>query len=594
MKEIVLKHNSIVRGDPDYLQTYLAQFGVTKENAPHFIGIPPLTDEDNPKRLKNMAEAVDLFFQMYQKNPHMTIYVQPDSDTDGYTSSAIIISYLKRFYPSLTIKWQLHEGKEHGIDLSFIDDDVNLVIIPDAGTENFKEQLMLAERGVPVIILDHHAVDSLSEEINSKPIYIVNNQLSPDFDNKSLSGAGMAYLFIKALAEVQQSVDYIDYRDLAAVGIIGDNMNMLTLGNNFLAYFGLNHICNPFLKALITKQARGIKDPEHLTKIDVMFYIAPVINGVIRGGTMEDKKAVFTAMITPVTANPEPIVTTYRGTVRVETIYEYAVRLASNAKSRQDNNKKKATELLKHYIEEKQLDKHNVLLVPLTPEMTTKINTNLTGLIAMELVKAYDKPTMVLRQNTEGWAGSARNGTYYTLPDLRHFVLESNCAYYARGHANAFGVSFADEEHIQQFLNYADTYLDAEDFNKQVYEVDYWFKSNETVDIEMLMTFAQNAKLWGTGIPAPLFAFDVYFDSHDVMYMGAEKTSIKILAGDIDYVAFTNPELASQLKTIATGKMTIIGTVSINEWMGRKSLQVQIKDYELNDVNAEQCWEDLL
>ena len=45
-----------------------------------------------------------------------------------------------------------------------------------------------------------------------------------------------------------------DYLDLAATGIIADARNRTTLGNNFIAYYGLSHIRNQFLKEIIIKQ----------------------------------------------------------------------------------------------------------------------------------------------------------------------------------------------------------------------------------------------------------------------------------------------------------------------------------------------------
>ncbi|MEM5599337.1 hypothetical protein AAHB53_28720 [Niallia circulans] len=43
------------------------------------------------------------------------IFIQVDSDIDGFNSSAILISYLTRTFPKIKINWRLQDGKEHGV-----------------------------------------------------------------------------------------------------------------------------------------------------------------------------------------------------------------------------------------------------------------------------------------------------------------------------------------------------------------------------------------------------------------------------------------------------------------------------------------------
>ena len=126
--------------------------------------------------------------------------------------------------------------------------------------------------GKTVIILDHHEVTEKEQLLNT-PAIIVNNQLSPNYTNKSLSGAGVVYKFIKEMDREFYPNDHIyhDYGDLAAIGIIADAMNMTTLDNNYIAYWGLSHIHSKFIHELAVKQSRGVKNPDHLTKIDVAF-----------------------------------------------------------------------------------------------------------------------------------------------------------------------------------------------------------------------------------------------------------------------------------------------------------------------------------
>ena len=373
---------------------------------------------------------------------------------------------------------------------------------------------------------------------------------------------------------------YKDYFDLAAVGIIADAMNMTALGNNYLAFHGLRNIKNQLIQEIAIRQAHGIKNPKCLTKIDVAFYIAPIINGVIRGGEMEDKLAVFKAMSTE--NSTEDVVTTWRGVERHETIYEYAARLAANAKARQDSQKKKAFEWLCDKIKEDGHDKDNLIVVPLNSLESKKVNPNFTGLIAMELVKEFNRPALVLRETEyDGkrvFGGSGRNGNFYGLPDLKEFLHETG-VYYAEGHANAFGVFLLPSE-VDKVREAANTKLNPLAF-ETVYEVDYIFKDKFDIDYEMLYQIASYDELWGNSIPQPKFAFTIDYGKTDIMVMGKDHSSVKIRCGQIDFVAFKDSMLVDKLIKISNGTAHIVGRPQINEWNGNVNVQIMIDDIEI-------------
>lgn len=583
MKQIVLKKNCLSRlAGESFLEQYLHSLGITQTDS--FINKPSEADEGDPEALCNMKKAVSAAYSLLSGG--VEVYVQPDPDCDGFTSSAIIINYLQRRFPNCKLTWELHSGKEHGIIMSAVPHTAQLVIIPDAGSNQFTEQKQLCAEGKTVIVLDHHEVEDINE-FAASPAIIVNNQVSPDYPNKSLSGAGVAYKFIKEMDRLYFTDSiYHDYGDLAAIGIIADAMNMTTLDNNYLAYWGLSHIHNKFIQMLAAKQARGIKNPDHLTKIDVAFYIAPVINGVIRSGTPEDKQAVFEALITNDDDNFYDH--TWRGVTKQETRWERAVRMAINAKGRQDSLKRKSFEFLCEKIRAEHLDEHNLILVSLTQKEGIKVSANITGLIAMELVKEFNKPVVVVRQTElDGQSvlgGSGRNGNFRGLTDLKA-ELEAANVFYAAGHANAMGV-FIKPDQIDEVVSYFDSHLDTSSFSEPIYEVDYWYHTGDYFDTEMLMTMAEHDHLWGNGIPQPKFAFDINYDASDVKIMGADKTSLKLRSQGVDFVSFKNPELIKQLTEQSSGHITLVGRPQINEWMGHKTIQVVIDDAAISDAAA--------
>lgn len=587
MNKVELKTNCLKMYDPNTIEfshgmglvaQYLISLGIKKKDVMCFLNQPRDTDIDNPEDLDNIAEAADTLVRRLDCGAK--VFVQVDSDTDGYTSASILINYLTRRWPNVKIVHRLHNGKEHGILLDTVPTDCSVVIIPDAGSNQFDEQNFLAGVGKTVIVLDHHEVD----EMQDTAALIVNNQLSERFSNKSMSGAGIVFMFIKYIDNkyfAEYPSIYQEYQDLAAVGIIADAMNMTTLGNNYLSYFGLNNIKNPFLYELAIKQARGIADPNHLTKIDVAFYIAPVINGVIRYGTQEDKEMVFKALTT--SDDTQDYATEYRGVMRHENLYQYAARLAVNAKSRQDSAKKKSFEWLCEKIDKEGWDKDNIIIVTLDEKESMKVSPNITGLIAMELVSHYNKPTLVLRkteyEDEEVYGGSGRNGNFYGLPDLKAFLKEAG-VFYCEGHANAFG-AFLKPDEVQKVRDYANEHLKPSSF-EEVYQVDYWFDGNHPVDYDMLMAFAKYKNLWGNSLPQPKFAFSGHYSKKDIFVMGKDKSSLKINAGEISFISFKAKNIIDELVDQEEGTYLIVGRPQINDYNGVVSIQIMIDDISLN------------
>lgn len=120
------------------------------------------------------------------------IFIQVDCDCDGYTSAAVLINYLYKLFPNLVlnnISYGIHDDKTHGVEIQKVPEDCKLVIIPDAGSNQIEEHKILFDKGIDVLVLDHHQSSAVSPYA-----CIINNQLC-DYPTKSLSGAGIVYKF---------------------------------------------------------------------------------------------------------------------------------------------------------------------------------------------------------------------------------------------------------------------------------------------------------------------------------------------------------------------------------------------------------------
>ena len=174
------------------------------------------TDEclHSPRLLDNIREGAKLYVQHLSKGSK--IFVQVDSDVDGYTSASLLYNYTCMVAPASArnIVFRIHDGKEHGVIVDTVPDGVSLVIIPDAGSNQYKEHKVLRERGVDVLILDHHECEEESSDA-----VVINNQLSQNYPNKALSGVGVVYKFCKFIDEVMGQDIADNYLDLVALGM---------------------------------------------------------------------------------------------------------------------------------------------------------------------------------------------------------------------------------------------------------------------------------------------------------------------------------------------------------------------------------------
>ena len=167
-----------------------------------------------------------------------------DCDVDGFMSSTLICSYIKKINPDIQITYYLHTGKAHGIDdeimESLIKNPPDLLIIPDAGSNEMEKNQILSECGVRILVIDHHLTD---EPYNPYAIR-VNNQISDGHVNKCLCGTGVTYYFCLAHDAVYGLNYAKDFLDLVAVATIADVMDLRSLENRIIVDVGLRNIKN--------------------------------------------------------------------------------------------------------------------------------------------------------------------------------------------------------------------------------------------------------------------------------------------------------------------------------------------------------------
>ena len=250
--------------------------------------------------LDNIGEAVELFLSHFDNNDKIQILI--DEDVDGNCCAAMKYSYIKRLNKDYPVGYIFHKRtKAHGLegldDDVIVDKDTKLLIVPDAGTNDVESCKTLKDRGVDVLILDHHeqAKDKEGNLIDNPYALIVNNQMSEFYTNKSLCGAGIVYKFLKALDDFLWCEYADDFLDLVALANISDVMDMRSPETKYLVEVGLHNISNKFFQALINAQEYSMGGIVNIH--NVQWYITPILNGCTRFGSPEEKELMFKAFI---------------------------------------------------------------------------------------------------------------------------------------------------------------------------------------------------------------------------------------------------------------------------------------------------------
>lgn len=521
--------------------------------------------------LDNISAAVGIFLKHIEKNSKIAIVV--DCDADGYTSASMVYLYIKQLAPEINIECLLHEGKQHGLSPDIvIPEGTAFLILPDSGTNDTEQCRILSEKGIDVLILDHHIKDA-----ENPYAVIVNNQISEKYFNKELCGAGVVYKFLQAVDDETWNEYADDYLDLVALGNISDLMDVRSCETKYLIEKGLKQVHNKCFQGFISAQDYSIKGCLNINA--VAFYITPLINAMCRCGSMEDKRLVFNAFI----ETDETFKYKKRREKEEidESIYDRAARLCKNAKSRQDKIVQKAVPELKEKIDNRHINDNAVMFVKISPD----IANTFTGLIAMKLADYYNKPCLVLRKIDEGmYGGSARGYDNCPIENIKKTLLGTGLFEFCQGHNNAFGCKIKTENIFKVIKVLNDTLKDVDFCSVNVdFEMNYY-----DMDIRFIQAIDSLKNCYGTGIKPPkivIHNIELLINQGIIL---KDETSWKFIDdNNIAYIRFKNEEdddILNFLKDHSTDKIIInaVCQAEISIFNGIASPQIKILEYEVN------------
>ena len=522
-----------------------------------------LKELPSPWLLKDMDKAVEILQEKIKE--HRKIRIIGDYDIDGVTSTCILLKGFQRLGADADtyIPDRIKDG--YGIHEQLIqkavEDGIDTIVTCDNGIAASAEIADAKERGLTVVITDHHDIP-FQETENGKewiipPADAVINPKQADcaYPNKNLCGAVVAWKLIWALYEkngISQS-EVLDFTELAAVATVGDVMDLQGENRIFVkaGLRALHKTQNLGLQELIRVQ--GI-EAENVTPYHIGFVLGPCINASGRLDTAEHSLKLLCAKTR-----------------------EEAAKLAGDLKDLNESRKEltrqgeaKAIEL----VETSPLQNDKVLVVYL-PDC----HESLAGIIAGRLREHFHKPSFVLTRSEEGVKGSGRSIEAYSMYEELCKCKELMTKF--GGHPMAAGLSLAGEEMIEPFrraLN-DNSMLTEEDFVEKV-----------VIDVPMPITYITKNLIrqlsllepFGKGNTKPLFA-QKGLTVLNYRIFGKNRNVVKVQLADaggyqMDGVYFGEGE-AFAAYVDAHPALSVAYYPSIDTWNGRDKLQINIQSY---------------
>ena len=517
--------------------------------------------------MKDMDRAVDILKEKIEEGKK--IRVIGDYDIDGVNATYILQQGLAGLGADVDtdIPDRIKDG--YGLNQMLIDraleDDVDTIITCDNGIAAMNEIAYGKEQGMTIVVTDHHEVPYLEENGEKKYLLppadavVDPHRADCEYPFKGLCGAAVAYKLVEVLYRVsgksEQEVEHLQesLMENVAIATIGDVMDLVGENRVFVKK-GLELLKttkNEGLHALM--QCTGV-DTANLNTYHIGFVLGPCINA---GGRLDTAKRALELL---------------NASNRRE-----AVTLAADLKELNDSRKEMTEEGVEEAVRQIESSswKDDQVLVVYLP----KCHESIAGIIAGRIKERYYRTTFVLTRGETGVKGSGRSIEAYDM-----FAEMSRCRELFTkfgGHKLAAGLSL-EEENVEVFRKRINELADLTEDDLQM-----------KVSIDMRLPFPYiNEELihelkilepFGKGNGKPLFA-ESKLRVIQPRIFGKNRNVLKCRLED---------QQGNQMEAVYFGEvedclqqmekkqiMSFTYYPSINEYMGRRTIQLTIVNYQ--------------
>lgn len=546
-------------GHPPLLLQCLLNRGLTSSATIQAYLEPKLRDLQDPFLLPDMDAAVDRLVQARLQSERLVIF--GDYDVDGVTSTAILREALS------ALGWRVDHYLPHRLDEGYgLGQDAvenclrkfpcSLLLAVDCGSTAVDPIAWLRQKGVDVIVLDHHQLGPAIPETRA----LVNPQrlASGTASGQELCSAGLAFKLAHAVVKrgrqlgwpEAQAYDLRPLLDLVALGTIAD-LVPLTGENRVLVNAGLqrlNGTQRPGLQALIT--VAGIH--QGIGVYEVGYQLGPRLNAA---GRLENADQALSLLTAPSLQAATPL----------------AQALDARNRERQEIERQiaeQAIALIRPQFDPAQ----NYVIV----EGQSPWHVGVVGIVASRVLREFHRPTLILGGDGQEWRGSGRSIAGF---DLAAALQEcSDLLLRHGGHAMAAGLSLHPEQlpALRQRLNtIARRVLHPEQLSP-VLRIDAEVCSDElTLELPDALSVLEPV---GQGNPAVHLLARNLVQTRPAQRLGKQRQHLKLwvqgAAGPVEVVWWNAPP-----QVTPSARLDLAFAAQVNTFMGRRSLQLKLLDW---------------
>jgi single-stranded-DNA-specific exonuclease len=521
---------------------------------------PDLNQIHDPFLMKDMDKATKRLAQAVRDRERILIY--GDYDVDGTTSTAILYTFLKEFGVDVDfyIPHRFKEGygiNQEGIQHA-VDTNIDLIVAVDCGITAVQETEQAREHDIDMIICDHHNV---GDTIPDAVAVLDPKRQDCEYPFKGLSGAGVAFKLMQGTIQNLGLSEKVAFKllDLVAISIASDIVPIED-ENRILMREGLKQINSEpriGVKALLELINLNIGS---ITTSNIVFSIGPRINAA---GRMGDATKAVQLLISDTPAEAK----------------SRAHELESINVARRDKDTQTMEEAKEMVDKQYDLDQTSSVVLH-HPDW----HLGVIGIVASRLVDTYGRPAVMLSTVDDKIKGSARSIDGFNIYEA--FKQCEDLLEQFGGHEYAAGLTITKEnldEFRRRINKIAANNLSEEDFQPEL-NIDCDLDLSE-VDMSFWKLLSQ-FEPFGPGNLRPIFV------SRDVRVVGVPTIvgqghlKMKVAqngSGTFDVIGFNMHEYLPVIRNTEDQKMNIAYSLEENEWNGRRTLQIRLRDVQIQD-----------
>ncbi|MGW8249253.1 MAG: single-stranded-DNA-specific exonuclease RecJ [Anaerolineales bacterium] len=508
-------------------------------------------------RMLGIAQAVERI--RWAINHREKIAVYGDYDVDGVTATALLSQVLSSLEADVIpyIPNRFDEG--YGLNVDAIsnlkEQAISLIITVDCGIRSPEEADHARSLGIDMIISDHHQpAGSLPEAVA-----IINpKQPLDEYPQKELAGVGLAYKLAAALTGDESDAFgnpiYNPYLDLVALGTVAD-LAPLTGENRYLVRSGIEYLRRPLRQGVMALIGVSGLQPGKIRASHIGFVLGPRLNAA---GRMESAQAALDLLTT--------------------SNVQKAAMLAQKLEI-QNRERQKETQEIQQRAEQMVLEHDPDALIFFAAD--PGFNPGVVGLAASRLSDLYYRPAIVAHQGESFTRGSCRS-----IPEFHITNALDECAdllHHHGGHAAAAGFTVANNN-LPQLITRLHEITD-----RELADLDLRPTLHADLEISLSDLKPELLKYLELLQPTGFGNRQAYFVSRSLKPMGVrvigrDKAHLKFSVTDgwitFDAIAFQQGYWQAEMPA----RVDVFYTFELNEYNGRSSLQLNVRDLKPSGV----------